>query len=100
MRIGLFLLLTLASFQAYAMRCGNEIIMEGDVKEKILKYCGKPSHKAKDKIVFYEYRFGHKHKRSKKVIKWFYNFGPTEFYYVLTFEKGKVIAVNTDGYGF
>jgi len=95
------ILLVLTSSQAHALRCGNELIAEGDIQEKLLKYCGEPSQKTKEKALIYEDTINHgRVKKLKKREKWFYNFGAAELYYIVTLEKGRVTVIETEGYGF
>ena len=35
-----------------------------------------------------------------EIERWIYNFGPTRFMWILTFENGILKAANTGGYGF
>lgn len=97
-----FLLLFISlifSIQAQALRCGNELILEGDTTAKLLKYCGKPTNKAKETATVFRDTGNGRIKEVKKVETWTYNFGPSDFYYIISVEKGKVVAINTDGYG-
>jgi hypothetical protein len=97
---------------AYAFRCGDEIVGTGDSRGKVLIKCGKPTHKekvvvkkstrtkgqkhdAEDKQVVYDTRPA----TAKSVEKWSYNCGKDDFIYVLTFEGGVVVKEDTDGRG-
>lgn len=115
--------LTLVTFTepAFALRCGNRIVSEGDHQSKIHKYCGEPT------AVTYRtvYRSGipatqlrqsskfHRefdagdellvHQRSLvevQVEEWTYNFGPRRLMRVIRFENGVVTDVSHLGYGY
>ena len=97
----LFIFFIVISHQAQALRCGNEVIVEGDRQDKLLKYCGKPAQKINAKIAGYKFTNSKQRaKKVKKIEKWFYNFGANDLYYIVYLEKGRVVAIETDGYGF
>jgi hypothetical protein len=84
------------------MRCHNQLIETGDSKAKVLQYCGKPSsknklHHRKNSKNYFDRKSRKYHRRAEE--KWIYNFGPQDFIYVITFEKGKVSEITTEGYG-
>lgn len=80
-----------------ALRCGNQIINIGDTKNKVLQACGQPANKCKTSIPI----TGVLHAKHKnlKVTNWTYNFGPTDFLYIVTFQNDKIIKITTEGYG-
>ncbi|MBI5447414.1 MAG: DUF2845 domain-containing protein [Gammaproteobacteria bacterium] len=74
-----------------ALRCGNNLVDLGDTMRTVKTNCGKPTHIRK--IV-------HENKRGKsEKIEWWYDFGPRDFIYSLTFKQGKVVRIHTQGYG-
>ena len=100
------------AFNAYALRCGDEIIGTGDSKAKVLTRCGKPmlkekvgakkSARAKGErrcTADSAYVYHKKQSSTKNVEKWSYNCGKDDFIYVLTFEGGVVTKEETDGRG-
>lgn len=117
----LFLALVLLMEPAYALRCGNRIVSEGDHQLKIQKYCGEPT------AIQYRtiYRSGfpatrYRHGRSEinpagasnellihnrslvevQIEEWTYNFGPRRLMRVIRFENGVVTDVRHIGYGY
>lgn len=82
---GAVALLLLASGAADAqMRCGTELIVEGDAVAKLLATCGEPATGELD------LDYG----------KWTYNFGPLEFMHEVTIADGKVVRIEKLGKGF
>ena len=120
-RILCFVALLIVVEPAFALRCGNKLVSEGDPKAKILKYCGDPT------AVQYRtiYRSGyprtlslqsarlssrqsgdeelliHRHSVVEVLVEeWTYNFGPRRFMRVVRFENGLVAKVTELGYGY
>ena len=100
------------AFNAFALRCGDEIISTGDSKAKVLTRCGKPM--LKEKVgakksartkgerrgtADSQYVYHKKQSSTKNVEKWYYNCGKDDFIYVLTFEGGIITKEETDGRG-
>jgi len=99
-------------FDAYAFRCGDEIINTGDSKARVISRCGKPMLQEKvgakkarrikgEKRTDTDSRYAYKQemKTTRSVEKWTYNCGDGDFLYVLTFEGGTVASMDTDGRG-
>jgi hypothetical protein len=79
-----------------ALRCGNLLVSEGDIRSEVFAKCGEPT----DRTLYYEER---KTGRITTVIPievWIYNFGVQNFVYFLTFENGRLIDIRTGGYGY
>lgn len=85
---GLLLLLLFAP-PAEALRCGNDLVREGDPAYRVQRACGKP-----DWIGSY-YR-GH----GAREEVWHYNFGPNELIRVMRFREGRLQRIETAGRGF
>jgi hypothetical protein len=83
---------------AYALRCGNEVVQIGDSATKVLHMCGKPTAKEKIKIKK-EKRFNNNADGSK-ITQWTYNFGSSDFLYIISFQKGVVSSITANGYGY
>lgn len=103
--VWLGLILSLAGVApASAMRCGNDLILVGDRKLEVLKSCGEPDfvdtweEKRRERI----YYFGHWYPDYRLVVveEWTYNFGPSMFIRILTFENGRLVEIETGDYGF
>lgn len=84
-------ILTWFCMPAYALRCGTQLIEIGDTEQQVMHVCGKPTLQSKDK---------RKGVRRSHQQMWTYNFGPEDFLYVLTFQKGQLVDLHTDGYGY
>jgi hypothetical protein len=97
MRLGVMSLCFLITCSAWGLRCGNDLVMLGDVAGRVTHICGKPENVN---------TFEEKRIVSNRVVvisqgeRWTYNFGPQDFLYVLTFVDGKLTAMDTDGYGY
>lgn len=83
--LGGMLLLVFSVSAAAQMRCGTELISEGDVALRLLEYCGEPSLRQVDP-------FGDN--------MWIYNFGPNEFIKIITIREGIIDDIEDGGYGF
>lgn len=91
------ILLCAGAMQAQALRCGNQLILKNDSPAKLLKYCGEPTDKAADEKVIKD-RAGNK--TISKLSRWTYNFGAEDFLYIVTIKAGKIVTIDTDGYGY
>jgi hypothetical protein len=94
--IVLFGLTLVASGDAGALRCGSELVSEGDIRPEVLAKCGEPA----DRTVYYEKRRIGSVTRVVPVEVWTYNFGRQTFIHFLTFENGQLTGIQTGGYGF
>jgi hypothetical protein len=102
-------------------RCGSKLVSTGDSKYQVLAKCGKPSYteKRREKKIkrdLYQDLFpplGYQGRREQEkyreplfveeyvnVEEWTYNRGPNSLLTILTFENGKLVDVETDGYGY
>lgn len=106
---------------AWAFRCGNKLVSEGDHQLKIEKQCGQPTAVAYRTIyrsgipasrhrvsrhTVNDANFGNElliHDRSLVEVQiedWTYNLGPRRLMRVIRFENGIVTRVTTLGYGY
>ena len=109
--VGVTVLLILAvPGAAQAFRCGSGLVRVGDTTGKVLIECGPPSYKegagtkTKTKSIKTAEKAKDKSVRSsrgasRKVERWFYNCGESDFLYVLTFAGGVLEKEETQGYG-
>jgi hypothetical protein len=92
---------------AETLRCGNDLITEGDPLPRVLRLCGEPV----DVERFTEFReptywIGGRLVRAAggwrevRIETWIYNFGPNTFMRRLRFEDGEVVSIETLGYGY
>lgn len=79
------LLMALAVPAAGAMRCGTELIAEGDSVVKLLEACGEPT--IGDPALFLG------------TAEWTYNFGPNEFMMRVLIRDGQVERLEELGWG-
>jgi Protein of unknown function (DUF2845) len=64
---------------AAAMRCGTELVDEGDSQHEVALKCGKPT--------------------SLEQNRWIYNLGPYTFIKIVHFRGGQVHSIDTGQYG-
>ena len=76
---------------AFAFRCGNETISNGDSTELVLARCGRPQNK---RFAVEKYQ-----NRWESVEKWYYNCGSDDFIYILTIIHDVVSKEETAGRG-
>lgn len=83
---------------AYAMRCGDKLVYEGDYQYDVLQKCGEPL----DKQVYEEsiplfneagYQIG---MTSNIVESWIYQKSSADFQYVIIFAGGRVKQINAN----
>jgi len=106
LRIASVLLLLSFGSAALAMRCGNNLVMEGDHISKVLDECGQPDYREK----WVENRIIHRRPHALLppeqtvgaviVSLWTYNFGRRNFMRELRFENGRLVHIETLDYGF
>lgn len=95
-------------------RCGREIVSAGATKFEVLAKCGKPDSIDKEEVEVYtapQKRWGAEGKTGdqkegvlltkirKGIEIWTYNMGARRFIRILKFESGKLVSVETGGYG-
>jgi hypothetical protein len=90
------ILLILQSGLAYGLRCGNELVTEGDSRATVLAKCGEPV----DRFVYVVEKKVGDSIVNIVVEEWTYNLGPYEFLYFLTFANGKLQEIQTGEYGY
>lgn len=102
------------------MRCGNHIISEGDPQAKVAAICGEPEYVQSSTIIragtprqplslldeYRRWRNGREllsHERSYVEVPvevWVYNLGPNKLMREVRFEDGRVVHVESLGYGY
>jgi len=97
------LLLFLAA-PAWAMRCGDDLILPGDRSIQVVASCGEPASREhwEEIRAGREWRYGRYWGERVKVQveEWTYNFGPSRFLGIVRFENGVVVRVENGDYGF
>lgn len=99
---------------AYALKCGSDLVLEGERKVDVLQKCGDPV--TIDHRVEYEglriqehnspranqphYIIDYEQHRPIYIEEWTYNFGPRRFMRVIYFENGVIEKIEVLGYGY
>jgi hypothetical protein len=97
----------LASSPAYAFRCGNKLVLEGDTRTEVRQKCGEPVEVTRKSILrtpVYWWR-GQPIQVSSDLVEvpveiWLYNLGPNQLMRRLRFEDGELVDIETLGYGY
>lgn len=101
--LGVALILALSSPGAWALRCGQLLVVEGDYKLDVYRKCGEPYYR-ESRVEYRAIRIRNPGIEQERwvpvtVEEWTYNFGPTRFMETLIFENNRVIGSRTLGYG-
>lgn len=93
---------------ASAMRCGNRLVVVGDASARVRGLCGEPA-EITERVVERSRQvyvrgpngslIGDRVSVSVVVQRWVYDFGPQRFMRELVFEDGRLVQINTLGYG-
>ncbi len=78
------------------MRCGSHLITDGMHESEVKALCGEPS---SERIIGYIGRGHHGYHREVLVTEFVYNFGPRKLMRALRFEGGRLVLIETIGYG-
>ena len=104
--LAFLVILALSMGEAYALRCGNKLVSEGDTKIELLQKCGEPTYithrKERFPIRFYDYHLND-HRLSYEIVyveEWIYNFGPNRFMQSIIFRDGRISKIESLGYGY
>lgn len=85
---------------AFAFRCGDQIVSEGDSKAEVIMKCGEPEARdARTEEIIEKNDIGRKHRTRVFIDVWTYNPGPNAFIRVLTFTNGKLTDIKETTYG-
>ena len=98
----------LACSPAFAFRCGNKLVSEGDSRAEVAAKCGEPTDVVNQKSVFRRpviWTAGRPYFIGENFIEipvetWIYNLGPNKLMQRLRFESGFVTDIDTMGYGY
>ncbi len=109
-RHGLLVILgcaALGAAPAWAFRCGNRLVSEGDTQESVRAKCGNPSEVQHRQLLrpAVVWRYGHAIRVGNGAIEvsgesWIYNLGPNRLMRRVRFEDGVVVEIETLGYGY
>jgi len=88
-RLMIFIVFILSATPLYAMRCGNDLVLKGDIDISVLERCGDPLHKTVLKVPCAGIEDG------CKIIRWAYRKGKRH-YDMVYISGGRVIKVETE----
>lgn len=96
------LILTVLAFagDAHALRCGSRVVATGDYDFQVRDRCGEPYWIASYGELLVAGAGGPiEHRRERVFDDWYYNFGPNQLVHRLRFRDGRLIRIDTLGYG-
>ncbi len=94
--------------EAASLRCGQTLVADGALKTEVLAKCGEPAAKQFRTVTDSAGSWtpgpngggtGERRTITREYEEWTYNFGPRRFMQVVTFEDGRLIDVQSAGYG-
>lgn len=95
----ILLLLLLAAAPASALdriRCGARLVGTDARADEVRSVCGEP-----DFVDRWEVQpYGLPYPQLADTEQWYYNFGPSQLMRVLRFQRGRLVEIDTDTYGF
>lgn len=109
----------LTNFAVAGIRCGTQVVNEGDSSQYVEKVCGSPELKQQRSAIVTRglegntsvsngrnYRLSQNTQQyleyTEQVIidEWEYNFGPNRLKQKVIFENGRIISIESAGYGY
>lgn len=106
-------------FTMAGIRCGTKVVNKGDSSQYVEKICGSPELKQQRSVIVTRGLEGNtlisngRNYRSNKnlqqyleyseqviIDEWEYNFGPNRLKQKVTFENGRIISIESAGYGY
>ena len=112
MAVGTLLMSANAAHANSSLRCGSNLLSEGDSRYEVRSACGAPDDqqsRTEWRTLRENYRVpcgegktcSHSRVREIEVQidEWTYDFGPRKFIQFLTFEQGKLVNVSSGDYG-
>ena len=76
------------------MRCGSRLVSEGDRAAELIGACGDP---------VYRDVWGYAGPSNRWIAdteEWYYNFGPNQLLRVVRLRNSRIVAIDSEGYGF
>lgn len=77
-----------------SMRCGSRLVAADSLEAEVVAKCGNPDYRDRRVMALPYGRY------DADTEIWYYNRGPSQLIRVLTFRDGRLVDVDTDGYGF
>ena len=103
----LLLATTAGTAQADALRCGNKLVTEGDTRAEVSNKCGDPTDVDHSTVMVPPTTWiqGRPVVAGNGLVEvvvetWLYNLGPHQFMRRVRFQDGRVVAIETLGYGY
>ena len=108
----------LANFAVAGIRCGTQVINEGDSSHYVERECGPPEYKQQRSGVTTSGVEGSssvsdrnylssqslqqylEYSEQVSIEEWIYNFGPNRLMQKVTFLNGRVFSIQSEGYGY
>lgn len=78
-----------------SMRCGSRIVDEGNLEAELLSACGEPSYRDR-----WTFNIPGQSGLYTDTEVWTYDFGPSKLLRLIKLSNGRIIDIETDGYGF
>jgi Protein of unknown function (DUF2845) len=97
-----------AASQAHAFRCGTKLVNEGDTRSEVVAHCGEPAEIERRSAILRRplaWYDGRLYTVGEGFIEipvdvWIYNLGPRRLMRRLRFEDGRLVDIETLGYGY
>ena len=105
----------LSSESAWALRCGNKLVLEGMHESRVIQICGDPVSTRQIGLVlrpyvvnrpagvghFYATRYAYSGYHQELIVtEMVFNFGPHKLMRIIRFEGGQLKSIRTAGYGY
>lgn len=93
-------------------RCGRRLVSIGDLKVEVIAKCGPPTWTEERKEERIERIYNNSYYKDGElreplaakvevdIEEWLYNFGPNRLIRILKFENGRLVEIETGGYGY
>lgn len=91
---GLLCLAAAGAEAAGSLRCGSRLVSEGDRTAELIGACGDPAYRD-----VWGYA-GPSNRWIADVEEWYYNFGPSQLLRVVRLRNGRIVSIDSEGYGF
>lgn len=92
---------------AWALRCGSRLVVQGDTAGEVKARCGAPAEVTHNRVLRPPVIWlnGRPVRIAREALEvpvevWIYNLGPNQFMRRLRFEDGRVVQIDTLGYGY
>jgi hypothetical protein len=95
--LGLALALLSQTAAADTMRCGDRLVSNGAPAVLVLELCGTPDTRERWHEHRYLHDVGHV---ADDTEQWTYNFGASQLLRILQFRRGRLVSIETAGYGY